>query len=65
MSKPDENLKLYKKFNFRDWSLLTKGSSSELKQEDLERLRGFGETISLEEVDKTYLPLIHLSLIHI
>lgn len=60
MSEPDENLKLYKKFNFRDWSLLTKGSSSELKQEDLERLRGFGETISLEEVDKTYLPLIHL-----
>ncbi|MEC7732359.1 MAG: type I pantothenate kinase [Pseudomonadota bacterium] len=50
----------YREFSAREWSQLREGTELTLNENDLVKLRGLGETISLDEVEEIYLPLSRL-----
>ncbi len=50
----------YRHFTAAEWSNLRKGTQLTLSEEELARLRGLGETVSLKEVEEIYLPLSRL-----
>ena len=50
----------YREFSAREWSQLREGAELTLNEGDLVKLRGLGETISLDEVEEIYLPLSRL-----
>jgi len=56
---------LYDKFSRQQWAQLRASMPLEISSEDLERLRGVNEPVSLEEVEQVYLPLCRLLNIHI
>lgn len=50
----------YRRFSRAEWSALGSGEAMTLTRDDVERLRGLGDPISLEEAESTYLPLSRL-----
>ncbi len=50
----------YQGFSRRQWSALRDAVPLPLSEEELERLRGINESVSLEEVEAVYLPLSRL-----
>ena len=50
----------YREFSAQEWSRLREGAELTLNEDDLVKLRGLGETISLREVEEIYLPLSRL-----
>ena len=50
----------YREFSAQEWSQLREGTELTLNEDDLVKLRGLGETISLDEVEEIYLPLSRL-----
>ena len=50
----------YREFSAQEWSQLREGAELTLSEGDLAKLRGLGETISLNEVEEIYLPLSRL-----
>lgn len=50
----------YREFTAQQWGELRKDTPLPLTAEDLEKLKGFGERISLSEVSEIYLPLSRL-----
>ncbi len=50
----------YRRFTRDEWSALGSGEAMTLTRDDVERLRGLGDPISLEEAEGTYLPLSRL-----
>ena len=42
----------YREFSAREWSQLREGTELTLNENDLVKLRGLGETISLDEVEE-------------
>jgi type I pantothenate kinase len=57
MGSPDIS---YRRFSRAEWSALGSGEAMTLTRDDVERLRGLGDPISLEEAESTYLPLSRL-----
>src|ERR1700687_3423167 len=56
---------LYDKFSRAQWAKLRANMPLEISDEDLDTLRGVNDPVSLEEVEKIYLPLCRLLNIHI
>ncbi|MBY6188678.1 type I pantothenate kinase [Marinobacter hydrocarbonoclasticus] len=50
----------YQSFSRRQWAALRDAVPLSLSEEELERLRGINESVSLEEVEAVYLPLSRL-----
>jgi len=50
----------YRSFTAGEWSRLRKDTAMTLTEQELEKLRGLGETVSLKEVEEIYLPLSRL-----
>ncbi|MDA9230362.1 type I pantothenate kinase [Alphaproteobacteria bacterium] len=50
----------YRSFSALEWGRLRKDAKLTLTEQELEKLRGLGETISLAEVEEIYLPLSRL-----
>ena len=55
-----KNSSPYRYFSATEWGKLRKDTPLLLSEQELARLRGYGETISLEEVKQIYLPLSQL-----
>ncbi len=51
---------LYRCFDAAEWSRLREDAQLTLTHDELEKLRGLGETVSLKEVEEIYLPLSRL-----
>lgn len=54
------DLSPYREFSAREWEGLRKGAELTLSADELDQLRGMGETVDLREVEKIYLPLSRL-----
>ena len=50
----------YRSFTAAEWGRLRKDAELMLTETELEKLRGRGETVSLDEVEEIYLPLSRL-----
>ena len=55
----------YRRFSAAQWSKFGRPSPVRLSQNELERLRGRGETLSLKTVKQIYVPLSQLIVLHI
>ena len=55
---------LYRHFSAREWSGLRDETPLPLSAQELKALRGYGETIDLEEVSNIYLPMSRLLNLH-
>ncbi|MEI7026208.1 type I pantothenate kinase [Paenibacillus sp. y28] len=55
----------YLEFNRNEWSALRDHTPLSLTEEELEQLKGFNEQVSIQEVEKIYLPLTRLIHLHV
>ncbi|NBR78695.1 MAG: type I pantothenate kinase, partial [Alphaproteobacteria bacterium] len=55
-----KTLSPYRSFTAEEWSRLRQDTEMTLTEQELEKLRGLGETVSLKEVEEIYLPLSRL-----
>jgi type I pantothenate kinase len=58
-------LSLYETFSRAEWEKLRESTPLTLDADDIERLRGLNERLSLEEVEAVYLPLSRLLNLHV
>lgn len=63
--KSDDRALGYDDFSRADWAQLRGSTPMTLREEDLPRLEGLGDVLSLDEVEKIYLPLCRLLSLHI
>ncbi|MGH3358520.1 MAG: type I pantothenate kinase [Nocardioidaceae bacterium] len=64
-SAPRQDLSPYVELDRADWSRLAEGTSQPLSEKEIERIRGLGDELDLEEVREVYLPLTRLILMRV
>ena len=62
---PRDSNSFYRSFTPGEWEALGVGASPMLSEKELSRLRGRGETVSLQEVSQVYVPLSRLLRLYI